>query len=398
MSSPANAATVNPSISASIAVPLSIATGGRSSTAKRVRHCASPWRRASSAATPSTSSARSGVMRQCSVTLTPALRSTITPARRASASSAAAATIGPNGSDARIDPALAVDHHLHPVQAGERQTGHRHHARRGTPRCGRSRSRRARPGPTRRRIDVDRGRERHRVVGTVDDRRERAVVVEEDRGFRRPLDERVDHCGDVEHNGTLLAWTSKTAARETVGSNAQTLVGLSHRVHAHPELKFEEIRSSAVDRGRALRRGPDRRGRDLRPADRVLVPDRQRLAAPRDLRRVRRAARNRPRVRSQHHRGDRSRRRPGARAARRRSRSVRHRHRHAGRGRWRRQGLPPRTRRVRRCPRVDDGAPGALRGPHPARQRRRALRRQLRGPGVARVGRARARHQRRRRA
>ena len=37
---------------------------------------------------------------------------------------------------------------------------------------------------------------------------------------------------------------AKTAARETVGSNAQTLVGLSHRVHAHPELKFEETRSS----------------------------------------------------------------------------------------------------------------------------------------------------------
>ena len=37
---------------------------------------------------------------------------------------------------------------------------------------------------------------------------------------------------------------AKAAARETVGSNAQTLVGLSHRVHAHPELKFEETKSS----------------------------------------------------------------------------------------------------------------------------------------------------------
>jgi amidohydrolase len=37
---------------------------------------------------------------------------------------------------------------------------------------------------------------------------------------------------------------AKTAARETVGTNAQTLVGLSHRVHAHPELRFEETKSS----------------------------------------------------------------------------------------------------------------------------------------------------------
>jgi amidohydrolase len=42
---------------------------------------------------------------------------------------------------------------------------------------------------------------------------------------------------------------AKTAARETVGQNAQTLVGLSHRVHAHPELKFEEVRSSAWTAG-----------------------------------------------------------------------------------------------------------------------------------------------------
>jgi amidohydrolase len=36
----------------------------------------------------------------------------------------------------------------------------------------------------------------------------------------------------------------KAAARATVDSRAQTLIGLSHRVHANPELKFEEIRSS----------------------------------------------------------------------------------------------------------------------------------------------------------
>jgi amidohydrolase len=37
---------------------------------------------------------------------------------------------------------------------------------------------------------------------------------------------------------------AKAAARKTIDSNAQTLVGLSHRVHAHPELKFEEAQSS----------------------------------------------------------------------------------------------------------------------------------------------------------
>src|SRR4051794_3495440 len=42
---------------------------------------------------------------------------------------------------------------------------------------------------------------------------------------------------------------AKTAARETVGVNAQMLVGLSHRVHAHPELKFEEEKSSAWTAG-----------------------------------------------------------------------------------------------------------------------------------------------------
>jgi amidohydrolase len=36
----------------------------------------------------------------------------------------------------------------------------------------------------------------------------------------------------------------KAAARQTIGSSAQSLVGLSHRVHAHPELKFEEEQSS----------------------------------------------------------------------------------------------------------------------------------------------------------
>jgi amidohydrolase len=38
---------------------------------------------------------------------------------------------------------------------------------------------------------------------------------------------------------------AKDAARATVGEHEVTLVELSHRIHAHPELKFEEERSSA---------------------------------------------------------------------------------------------------------------------------------------------------------
>ena len=36
----------------------------------------------------------------------------------------------------------------------------------------------------------------------------------------------------------------KRAAREAIDTNADALVSLSHRIHAHPELKWEEERSS----------------------------------------------------------------------------------------------------------------------------------------------------------
>jgi amidohydrolase len=42
---------------------------------------------------------------------------------------------------------------------------------------------------------------------------------------------------------------AKETAREIVGRHASTLVGLSHRIHEHPELKFEEERSSAWTAG-----------------------------------------------------------------------------------------------------------------------------------------------------
>jgi amidohydrolase len=41
----------------------------------------------------------------------------------------------------------------------------------------------------------------------------------------------------------------KTDARATIARNEATLVGLSHRIHSHPELKFEEERSSAWTAG-----------------------------------------------------------------------------------------------------------------------------------------------------
>jgi amidohydrolase len=39
--------------------------------------------------------------------------------------------------------------------------------------------------------------------------------------------------------------TAKEAARETIAGRGDALIALSHRIHAHPELKFEEVRSSA---------------------------------------------------------------------------------------------------------------------------------------------------------
>src|SRR5262245_10508813 len=42
---------------------------------------------------------------------------------------------------------------------------------------------------------------------------------------------------------------AKANARAVVSRNEGALVGLSHRIHAHPELKFEEERSSAWTAG-----------------------------------------------------------------------------------------------------------------------------------------------------
>lgn len=42
---------------------------------------------------------------------------------------------------------------------------------------------------------------------------------------------------------------AKQAARDAIDRTADELIALSHRIHAHPELKFEEIRSSAWTAG-----------------------------------------------------------------------------------------------------------------------------------------------------
>ena len=160
-------------------------------------------------------------------------------------------------------------------------------------------------------------------LGMIDDRRERTVEVEEQR--RRPgrSRERDNHCVDVEHDATLpamecnesgsrrrLAVTDLKAARDTVDQAADALVALSHRIHAHPGAEVRRRRS----RARGPRRCSPIAGStvdagicDLPTA--FVVPGRRRSAPPRDLRGVRRAARHRSRVRSQHHRRDRGRRR-----------------------------------------------------------------------------------------
>ena len=57
---------------------------------------------------------------------------------------------------------------------------------------------------------------------------------------------------------------SKVAARTTIDDARERLVALSHRIHAHPELKFEEEQSSAWtagDAAAAMSLAPSR-GRD----------------------------------------------------------------------------------------------------------------------------------------
>ena len=250
--------------------------------------------------------------------------------------------------DPRVDPAFAVDQELHPVQPGEHETRHRHPP--GEELDGPAADDAHPPDPPHEPPErVDRARERDGVVGMIDDRRERAVVVEEDRSVGRPLGERDRSLRRRRSQWDATGMDAKTAARETVETNAQTLIGLSHRVHAHPELKFEETRSSQWTAGVLADAGLTVDAGICDLPDRVLVPDRHRLAAPGDLRGVRRVARasatragttSSPRPRSA----------PGSRSAPLvDDLDLAHQHhRHAGRRGRRRQGVHAGTRRVRR--------------------------------------------------
>ena len=108
---------------------------------------------------------------------------------------------------------------------------------------------------------------------------------------------------------------AKTAAHATVSAATDTLIELSHRVHANPELNFEEVRASGFVAGvlsdGGLRRGDGGGG----PADGIRRDRGQRTADCRHLRRVRRPPRYRPRLWAQHHRRRGRRSRPRARAS-----------------------------------------------------------------------------------
>jgi len=95
----------------------------------------------------------------------------------------------------------------------------------------------------------ERFRGRGCLRGVDDDRRERSVEVEEERSRLRSRCQHVDHCAGRDHGGTLARVDASEAARTTIAAHEQDLVALSHRIHAHPELCFEETRSSAWTAG-----------------------------------------------------------------------------------------------------------------------------------------------------
>ena len=130
---------------------------------------------------------------------------------------------------------------------------------------------------------------------------------------------------------------------------------------AHPRHAGDRLRGAQVvgdARGFPGRERLRGRARRLRAAHRLPGDVRLRLAAHRLRRRVRCAARRRPRLRPQHHRHGVVRGRDrGERPAAGRGRRHGAGHRHAGGGSGRRQGVHGRPRRLRRPGLRDDGAP-----------------------------------------
>ena len=282
--------------------------------------------------------------RQCTVTAIAPFRSISRSGHRRSASFAASAIASRYGERGGLDHRPAVDPPLQPVlphqlDAGERDRGREeiegpaaHDPDEQQP-PGEAFEHRERLGRSRRGRRID------------DDRSERAVEVEEQGSRVRVRRQHVGHCAGRDHGATLPRVEPKEAARATVEQQEQTLVALSHRIHAHPELCFEEVQSSGWTAGALVRW----RARWSRPGvgglDTAFVA--RAGSGPLhlgDLRGVRRVAGHRPRVRPQHHRRGRGRRRSRARSSRRRSRADDLRRRHARRGRRRRQDLHARTR------------------------------------------------------
>ena len=192
----------------------------------------------------------------------------------------------------------------------------------------------------------------------------------------------------------FAAMDVKANAQHEVTGSGSALVELSHAVHSHPELAFEEERAAAWVAD-ALSGPFTIDGRGVRPADGLRRDSGHGTAHDRDLRGVRRAAEHRPCLRAQ-----RDRRRGSGRGARARPSGRRARHhgegdRHARRGEGRRQGADARARRVRGRARGDDGAPdGPRRHGADAVPRGAGLRGALPRQDRARVGLPRARRQR----
>ena len=103
------------------------------------------------------------------------------------------------------------------------------------------------------------------------------------------------------------------APRSTGGPTL--LVDVSHRIHEHPELGYEELFAHDLLTGVIAEEGARGRAPRLRRGHRLRRPGRRRRADRGRVLRVRRPARHRPRLRPQHHRRRRARRRAGRRGA-----------------------------------------------------------------------------------
>jgi amidohydrolase len=150
--------------------------------------------------------------------------------------------------DARIDRTFAVDELLHAVQTDESHTGHgnlRSEELDGTAAHDGDASEARREPPQL----LDRLGQRPRIIGVLDDRRQRTIEIAQERCASRIGGEHRDDCIGILHGATLPGMDAKAAARSTVDDRRDDLVALSHRIHAHPELKWEEEQSSAWTAG-----------------------------------------------------------------------------------------------------------------------------------------------------